>query len=264
MSILDLHADEQVQASLNTAPAPVAPPAKFSAWSAIPRAIGVAAGEVGASAADLVNAARVLRDTLSREIAASGLPTSAFSSELGDTVRSYWNDFKPDPNTATTAEQMLFGFSRGLAKVVPATIAAGPVGAVVAGIEEGMTVSDELRRKGVGADARTKAGLIQGAGLASAALPLLGTTLAETAALYVAGGPGGADEDRMFVALAQRGDRHFGIVDADDIRRPLATGQHHEGRAAQQRLAPRQGTHAVLGRPVQIRHVTLPAGAPLP
>ncbi len=191
MSILDLHADEQVQASLNTAPAPVAPPAKFSAWSAIPRAIGVAAGEVGASAADLVNAARVFRDTPSREIAASGLPTSAFSSELGDTVRSYWNDFKPDPNTATTAEQVLFGFSRGLAKVVPATIAAGPVGAIVAGIEEGMTVSDELRRKGVGADARTKAGMIQGAGLASAALPLLGTTLAETAALYVAGGPGG-------------------------------------------------------------------------
>lgn len=191
MSILDLHADEQVQASLNTAPATVAPPAKFSAWSAIPRGIAVAAGEVGASAADLVNAARVFRDTPSREIAASGLPTSAFSSELGDTVRSYWNDFKPDPNTATTAEQVLFGFSRGLAKVVPATIAAGPVGAIVAGIEEGMTVSDELRRKGVGADARTKAGMIQGAGLASAALPLLGTTLAETAALYVAGGPGG-------------------------------------------------------------------------
>lgn len=191
MSILDLHADEQVQASLNTAPAPVAPPAKFSAWSAIPRAIGVAAGEVGASAADLVNAARVFRDTPSREIAASGLPISAYSSELGDTVRKYLDDFRPDPNTATTAEQVLFGFSRGLAKVVPATIAAGPVGAIVAGIEEGMTVSDELRRKGVGADARTKAGMIQGAGLASAALPLLGTTLAETAALYVAGGPGG-------------------------------------------------------------------------
>ena len=191
MSILDLHADEQVQASLNTAPAPVAPPAKFSAWSAIPRAIGVAAGEGVASAADLVNAARVFRDTPSREIAASGLPTSAYSSELGDTVRKYLDDFRPDPNTATTAEQVLFGFSRGLAKVVPATIAAGPVGAIVAGIEEGMTVSDELRRKGVGADARTKAGMIQGAGLASAALPLLGTTLAETAALYVAGGPGG-------------------------------------------------------------------------
>ena len=191
MSILDLHADEQVQASLNTAPSPVAPPAKFSAWSAIPRAIGVAAGEVGASAADLVNAARVFRDTPSREIAASGLPTSAFSSELGDTVRKYLDDFRPDPNTASTAEQVLFGFSRGLAKVVPATIVAGPVGAIVAGIEEGMTVSDELRRKGVGADARTKAGMIQGAGLASAALPLLGTTLAETAALYVAGGPGG-------------------------------------------------------------------------
>ena len=191
MSILDLHADEQVQASLNTAPAPVAPPAKFSAWSAIPRGIAVAAGEVGASAADLVNAARVFRDTPSREIATSGLPTSAYSSELGDTVRKYWDDFRPDPNTASMAEQVLFGFSRGLAKVVPATIAAGPVGAIVAGIEEGMTVSDELRRKGVGADARTKAGMIQGAGLASAALPLLGTTLAETAALYVAGGPGG-------------------------------------------------------------------------
>lgn len=194
MSILDLHADEQVQASLNTAPAPVAPPAKFSAWSAIPRAIGVAAGEVGASVADLAGAFKTFRDTpyvRGGPMELQGLPTAAFSSELGDTVRSYWNDFKPDPNTATTAEQVLFGFSRGLAKVVPATIAAGPVGAIVAGIEEGMTVSDELRRKGVGADARTKAGMIQGAGLASAALPLLGTTLAETAALYVAGGPGG-------------------------------------------------------------------------
>lgn len=168
----------------------VTPPAKFSAWSAVPRAIGVAAGEVGASVADLTNAARVMRDTPASQLR-QGLPIDAFSSELGQSVRSYWDEFKPDPNTASTAEQVLFGFSRGLAKIVPATIAAGPAGAIAAGVEEAMTVSDELRRKGVGVDARTKAGIVQGAGLGAAALPLLGRTLAETAALYVAGGPGG-------------------------------------------------------------------------
>lgn len=194
MSILDLHADEMETAALNTRRDPYVAPRR-SAWGAIltaaPRGAFRAAAEVGASLADIGGAVAAFRDTPSSEMERGGLPASAFSSDLGDSVRSYWDSLKPDPLTVTKTEQVLYGFARGAAKIIPATIAAGPVGAIAAGGEEAMTVSDELRQQGVPDGTRQLAGIVQGTGLASAALPLVWRTLGETAALYLAGGPGG-------------------------------------------------------------------------
>lgn len=190
MSILDLHADAAVDAAVSApkvAPEPAAP--KFSAWSAIPRGLAVAAGEIGATLSDAAGAMDYMRRA--ERLPRSGLPPEALSSEMGDTVRSYWKEYKPDPQTAGVAEQVLFGAARGMSKVALGAMIGGAPGIVAAGAEEMVTVSDDLRLQGVDMQTRTQAGLVQGGGLAMAALPLLGSTLAQTAGLYVLGGPGG-------------------------------------------------------------------------
>lgn len=192
MSILDLHAGSVAAA----APGYVKPPkpeTPFDAWglvTAIPRGLGEASAQVLGTAADLGNAFLYMRDTPTKDMTA-GVPVEQLSSALGDALRDRGREFRPDPQTASTAEQVLYGFARGASKVVAGAVAAGPLGVVAAGAEEAFSQSDDLRRQGVGVDARAKAGGVQGAGLALAALPLVGQTLKATAALYVAGGPGG-------------------------------------------------------------------------
>lgn len=194
MSILDLTADEAVRASINRGPTQPYVPPKRSAWggalTAVPRAVGVAAGEVGANIADTFGALQQIRDTPYQR-GQTSWGDIRLKSDLGDTVRDYWRDFKPDQATASTAEKLLFGFARSITTLIPATVAAGPAGAFAAGLNEWMTTADELQAQGVDRETALKAGLVQGAGMASAALPLLGQTLPQTAALYVAGGPGG-------------------------------------------------------------------------
>lgn len=110
--------------------------------------------------------------------------------EIGRSLRNAGAIYRPDPATASTAEQVLYGFARGATKIVTAAPAGLP-GFVMAGAEEAASASDDLAAQGVPQGARMAAGAVQGAGLALAALPLVGTTLPQTAALYVAGGPGG-------------------------------------------------------------------------
>lgn len=173
-------------------PEPVVPPS-WSAWSlvtAVPRGIGEAAHQVVGSTADLAKAYRFFRDATPQQLRA-GVPVEQYSSDFGDYVRDRGRELRPDPASASAAEQVLYGFARGAAKIVGSAVVAGPAGVVAAGLEEGMTQSDELRRQGVGVEPRTRAGVVQGAGLALAALPAFGATWGQTAALYVAGGPGG-------------------------------------------------------------------------
>jgi hypothetical protein len=199
MSLLDLHTDDTLQA-LPRMVAPKLPEAKFNAFAldltrgpqdmavvkggrALGGAVLTASAEVMASASELAYA------PFKRKSVDTG--ADAMRNDFADALRERGREFAPDPETASTAEQILYGFGRAASKVVAGALAAGPVGVLAAGLEEANTVSVELADKGVDSDTRKRAAAVQGAGLALAALPVLGQTLPQTAALYLAGGPGG-------------------------------------------------------------------------
>lgn len=193
MSLLDLHTDDTISALPQRIEIPRAP-ARFSAWSAVPRGVGEAGLQIGATAADVWGAFKTMRDATPeqrKQIDRQGVPIEAYSSTTGDGLRDIGRGLRPDPVDASAAEQVLYGFARGASKVVAGAVVGGIPGVLAAGVEEGITQSDELRRAGVDAGTRMQAGLVQGAGLALAALPAAGQTLAATAGLYLAGGPGG-------------------------------------------------------------------------
>lgn len=184
MSLLDLRMDDTLRALPRTV-APVVPEQKFSVWgatTALPRSVLTASAEVMASASELAYAPfkRKSVDT----------PAEAMRNDFADALRDRGREFAPDPQTASTAEQLIYGFGRAASKVVAGAVVAGPVGVLGAGLEEANTVSVDLADKGVDSDTRKRAAAVQGAGLALAVLPLVGQTLRATAALYVAGGPG--------------------------------------------------------------------------
>jgi hypothetical protein len=195
MALGDSYRDDLLTAIADRAATPAAPSVpKFSAWSAIPRGIGEAGAQVGATAADIAASFRYMRDATPeqrKQIDRQGVPIEQFSSAAGDSMRDAGKTLRPDPLTASTAETVLYGFARGAAKVVTGAVVGGVPGVLAAGLEEGITQSDELRRQGVDLRTRSNVGLVQGAGLALAALPAAGSTLKATAALYLAGGPGG-------------------------------------------------------------------------
>lgn len=183
---------------------------KFSAWRAITapaRGVTEAAAQVLGSTAEVLGgfgqvlgaypeaagynptgAARQQADAQRQRLLTDGVD---MSNDVGDALRDAGRSYRPDPTTAHAAEQVIYGFSRGAAKVVGGAMLAGPAGIGAVGIEEGMSAADDLRLQGVDLGTRTKAGVVQGAGLALAALPLVGQTKLATASLYAAGGPGG-------------------------------------------------------------------------
>lgn len=117
----------------------------------------------------------------------------AFSSETGTQLRATAASFAPNPETASTAEQLLFGLTRFATKAVGYSLAAGPVpGAVIAGADEGTAEAERLKVQGVDIQTRTAAGAAMGVATAGAvALPIAGTTALRTAGLVAVGGPGG-------------------------------------------------------------------------
>lgn len=117
----------------------------------------------------------------------------AFSTDQGTEFRATARSFAPDPTTAGTAEQLLYGFSRFATKAVGYSLAAGPVpGAVLTGSDEGMTEADRLKAEGVDIQTRTKVGAVAGAVAGvSVVLPIAGKGLGQTAGLVALGGPGG-------------------------------------------------------------------------
>lgn len=125
-----------------------------------------------------------------RERVASG---AAFSTDMGTAFRATARSFAPDPQSAGRAEQMLFGLTRFATKAVGYSLAGSPVpGAVLTGVDEGMTEADRLKAQGVDIQTRTNVGAVAGAVAGvSVALPMAGKTVAGTAGLVAAGGPGG-------------------------------------------------------------------------
>ena len=194
MSILDLHADQfeaNVLSSPQIAPPPKAP--KFSAWSALPRGVAAAVAEGAAMVGGL-------------EIQQDDKPLSELrrqekesrQARYGDKTRSEImrdaaNSLRPEPETASVAEQLLFDASRVITKGVGYVGAGGPAAGFVAMAgDETLTQADQLQRKGVDRETALKAGAVQG-GLTAlgVVLPVAGGTLAKTAGLYALGGPGG-------------------------------------------------------------------------
>ncbi len=212
--IADLFAADTLTAAADAVrnPRPPKPPApKGSSWSDVYRlATGAveAGAQVLASTAEVVGgAAQVLgaypemfgplpmtpaqrkgaddsRDKLLRD----GVD---MNNEVGDALRSAGQSYRPDPQTASTAETLIHGFARGATKIIGGAVAGGAPGIFAASAEEANTAAEDLRQQGVPFEARAKAGAVQGGGMALAALPLVGQTLPQTAALFLAGGPGG-------------------------------------------------------------------------
>lgn len=183
---------EAVRQQIRT-PAPVPKPEpKFSAWSlvsAIPRGVAEAGAQVMASGVEVASA---IQYRGMQPGSLFSLPEEAYQSDFADSLRNRGREFRPDPETAHAAEQVLYGFARGASKVIGGAVIAGPAGVVAAGGEEAMSAADDLKRQGVtDPGVRRQAAAVQGAGLALAALPVVGQTLKATAGLYAIGGPGG-------------------------------------------------------------------------
>lgn len=183
---------EAVRQQIRT-PAPVPKPEpKFSAWSlisSIPRGVAEAGAQVMASGVEVASA---IQYRGMQPGSLFSLPEEAYQSDFADSLRNRGREFRPDPETAHAAEQVLYGFARGASKVIGGAVIAGPAGVVAAGGEEAMSAADDLKRQGVtDLGVRRQAAAVQGAGLALAALPVVGQTLKATAGLYAIGGPGG-------------------------------------------------------------------------
>lgn len=194
------------------APAPKQSP-KFSAWkttTAAPRGVAAGANESAGFMADVLGA---FGQTMAATDARSGGMFSAQSdderkqeaaardkmrqgidmtSEAGDDFRSTAKSFVPDPESAHTAESLVFGLGRFATKAVGYSAMGGPVvGAGLTGLDEGMTTASDLKDKGVDIGTRTAVGAVAGVtSAASVVLPVAGKTLAQTAGLVAVGGPG--------------------------------------------------------------------------
>lgn len=207
---MDFDNSAQVDALAKLPPEPPKP-AERSAWGWVPRIVQSAAAGVAGSVADVVKGAAAADAlTLGADPRARGAFTEqqlregqsegqrqidtgeAMTSTLGDSFRQVQRDARPDPVTAGTAERLVFGVAEPLLKLIGAGVTMGPIGLAGASAEIGFQQSDDLRQQGVDIGTRTAVGaLTAGVTAASVALPLVGSTLKSTAALYLAGGPGG-------------------------------------------------------------------------
>lgn len=189
--------------------------ASFSAWKttvAAPRGVVAGGAQSGAFLSDVLGAFGQVLDATGTASAGGMFSTQSdaerkqseqqaqkiraggpdFSSATGDDLRGFARFLAPDPETAHTAERMVFDLSRVATKAVGYSVAAGgPLGgATLAGADEGMTTADDLKQQGVDLGTRTAVGAVVGGvtGL-GVALPVAGTTAKQTAALVATGGP---------------------------------------------------------------------------
>lgn len=189
------------------------PAPKWNGWSAPLRGLTAGASESAAFVADSVKGYgqtmaatgtasaggmfSIPSDTEQREtekqrasIAADDVDTD---SNLGRSFRNVSRDYRPDAATASTAEKLTFDLTRFVTKAVGYTVAgAGVPGAVVLGVDEGMTVGSDLATQGVDKTTRTKVGALTGAAAAAGVLlPVAApSSYLATAGLWAAGGPG--------------------------------------------------------------------------
>lgn len=193
MSILDLRTDD----SLAAAPGymqprkPVAPMSWGGLFSAPFR--GVTEGLVFRPFAAALEFATSYGDIMARVDDGRSLTDRDIlvETDISKAARDAGRSLRPDPETASTAEQIIYGFASGVTRLLAATSVAGPFGLAAASIEEATTTADDLKREGVDLKTRMQAGAVSAAGFSLGGLPLIGSVTWKTAALYVAGGPGG-------------------------------------------------------------------------
>ncbi|MGU9992714.1 hypothetical protein D0839_16400 [Bordetella avium] len=227
MAFDEMFADDLRRAVANRAQLPpIAPQPErgFSFWgtlTALPRGVGAGVVGVGATWMDMAGAfgtvtaaygttgvmpfAETDEQRAWREQGAAAARKKiedgdGYSTDWGDDLRRVSRWMGPNPETAGFAEQTVFNFSRMVTKAVGYSVATGnpATGALLTGVDEGVTVSDELRREGVDTQTRTKIGALAGVATGvGVALPVAGSGIKSTAALIAAGGPG------LFIAQNQ-------------------------------------------------------------
>lgn len=209
---IDQTLDDQVKRPI----APPKPQSGFSVWRTIKApVVGVGAGAVesGGFAADtlgafgqvqagygaqadpslLLSPEEMTKRREAGEAARAQVQSGeAFSTEIGTGLRATARGMMPDPATSNLVENVLFGLGRFGAKAVGYSMMAGPgVGAALTGADEATAAADRLKAEGVDVETRTKVAAVEGAAAAlGVGMPMAGKTIAQTAALVVAGGPG--------------------------------------------------------------------------
>ena len=186
--------------------------AGFSAWrtaTALPRGVVAGGVQAGSGMADVLGAfgetlgatgtassrgmfsVPTAEERQQADAAAKKLREQGASFDLGDPGRRFADEFKPDPETAHTAERLVFDFARVASKAVGYVATTGGLpGALMTGADEGLTVADELKQQGVDLATRAKVGAVVGGVTALVVgLPMAGNTLAQTAGLVALGGP---------------------------------------------------------------------------
>lgn len=115
-----------------------------------------------------------------------------FESRVGAAAYDLADTLKADPSKTTAIDQVVQGAVSGLTQILPAAALLGPLGGAAVGAGSiGMQRAEDLKRQGVDVGTRTAVGAVEGAATAAGALvPVAGSTLASTAGLALAGGPG--------------------------------------------------------------------------
>lgn len=175
-----------------------AEPPKPSGWAqageilkAIPKGIGQAAMQTARNVQSGPVAGNPMAMSASEQeelLDGSGITSKAVDQDLKRGIDA----LKPDPVNATVASQILQDGARVLSKVgLYATIGRG-VGAIAGtGVDEGLTGRRELIDQGVDPMTATKVGVVRGVAMAAGvAVPVVGKTVARTAGIIAAGGPG--------------------------------------------------------------------------
>jgi len=204
-------AQTALEAKIARPPEPKQTP-RFSLWgttAAVPKGVAAGAAQAAGSTADVLGA---FGSVLGTEGSAGGmfsLPTPEeekqqreateklrangpdYMSDGGRSFRNVAKDYTPDPLTTHASERMVFDFARVASKAITAAATMGGIpGAVVAGAEEGFTVSDQLAQEGVDLGTRSAVGGVTAVTNAlSFGLPVAGGTAAKTVGLALTGGP---------------------------------------------------------------------------
>lgn len=190
-------ADAALNAQMRRPPdAPPPTPWFRGAWSAIGKAIPRAGAEMGRAASTLLTPEAVGAVDAPTMFSAPGKtskPQLAQEIRQQDTaLRDAIKDMTPDAETTGAASMILHDVTRFVGKAA-AYSAVGGLPAAVAGVGLDEGTNEALKRMDEGVDpaTATKLGIMHGvASAAAVAVPVAGKTLAQTAGLALASGPG--------------------------------------------------------------------------
>lgn len=113
-------------------------------------------------------------------------------SDLADALRAQTRAIRPDPATTGFAAQAVFGITDFVTQAAASYTMGGPLASAGGtALSEGGASFEELRAQSVDAKTAAKVAAVRGGAAAvTVAIPVAGSTLARTAGLVAAGGPG--------------------------------------------------------------------------